>query len=99
MPALYGVSILHARWPVSVFFRSFVQQLVHYFLPVAEFVCFNRSNVSATVEEATLGRQTEDPQCPGHRELCDNLYLNQYGRDFRNLDDVSKLFLERVFTG
>ena len=27
----------------------------------------------------------------------DNLYLNQYGRDFRNLDDVSKLFLEPVF--
>ena len=29
----------------------------------------------------------------------DNLYLNQYGRDFRNLDEVSKLFLERVFEG
>jgi hypothetical protein len=29
----------------------------------------------------------------------DNLYLSQYGRDFRSLDEVSKLFLERVFTG
>jgi hypothetical protein len=29
----------------------------------------------------------------------DKLYLNQYGRDFRDLDEVSKLFLEKVFTG
>ena len=27
----------------------------------------------------------------------DNVYLNQYGRSFRNLDDVSRLFLEPVF--
>jgi hypothetical protein len=29
----------------------------------------------------------------------DNLYLNQYGRDFRNIDDVSRMLLEPVFTG
>ena len=29
----------------------------------------------------------------------DNLYLSQYGRDFLSLDEVSKMFLERVLTG
>ena len=29
----------------------------------------------------------------------DNLYLNQYGRDFFNLDEVSKMFLERILKG
>lgn len=28
----------------------------------------------------------------------DKLYLSQYGRDFLSLEEVSKLFLERVFT-
>jgi len=27
------------------------------------------------------------------------LYLNQYGRDFLNFDEVSRMFLERVFMG
>jgi hypothetical protein len=32
-------------------------------------------------------------------DSSDKLYMNQYGRDFHDLNEVSRFFLEKVFTG
>lgn len=55
-----------------------------------------RYNAIADDESATLS-------CSGtlHMRADRNgeLYLNQYGRDFLNFDDLSRMFLERIFKG
>jgi hypothetical protein len=55
-----------------------------------------RYNAITDDESATL-------RCSGvlHMRADRNgeIYLNQYGRDFLNFDDVSRMFLERIFKG